>query len=176
MMRQIVLDTETTGLGASRNRIIEIACVELLDGLPTGSHFHAYLNPQQPSHPGARAIHGLTCEFLSDKPLFEDIVHAFCEYIQGAELLIHNARFDTSFLDAELARAGRPALHEHVGKITDTLAIARRLFPGLPNSLDALCMRYRISLEEREFHGALLDANLLAQVFFRMTRDDNARK
>ena len=169
-MRRIVLDTETTGLEpAEGHRVIELACVELFDRRPTGRQFHRYLNPGRDSDPAALAIHGITTEFLADKPRFADIADDFLAFVDGAELLIHNAPFDVGFLDAELVVAGRAAIAT-VCTITDTLAMARELHPGKKNSLNALCERYGIDNSKRELHGALLDAQLLADVFLAMTR------
>lgn len=170
-MRLVFLDTETTGLSPqSGDRIVEIGCVELLDRRPTGRNLHLYLNPQRPSHPDALRVHGLTDEFLSDKPLFEAVVDQLLEFINGAEVVIHNASFDTGFLDHELNRLNRPNLLQSVEKITDSLSMARELFPGKANSLDALCKRLEVDNSNRALHGALLDAGLLAEVYVRMTR------
>lgn len=170
-MRQIVLDTETTGLYANNgDRIIEIGCVEVLSRHVTENHFHHYINPERDSHPDALAIHGLTTEFLSDKPKFAEIALAFCDYIRGAELIIHNAPFDIGFLNAELVRLGMPKVQEIAACITDSLVKARDMFPGRRNSLDALCERFEISNAHRTLHGALLDSELLAEVYLAMTR------
>ncbi len=170
-MRLVFLDTETTGLSPqSGDRIVEIGCVELLDRRPTGRNLHLYLNPQRSSHPDALRVHGLTDEFLSDKPLFEAVVDQFLEFISGAEVVIHNASFDAGFLDHELGRLNRPSLLQSVEKITDSLSMARELFPGKANSLDALCKRLEVDNRNRSLHGALLDAGLLAEVYVRMTR------
>lgn len=170
-MRQIVLDTETTGLYANDgDRIIEIGCVEVLSRHVTDNHFHHYINPGRDSHPDALAIHGLTTEFLSDKPRFAEIAQAFCDYIKGAELIIHNAPFDIGFLNAELARLDMPRVEDIVACITDSLVKAREMFPGRRNSLDALCERFEISNAHRTLHGALLDSELLAEVYLAMTR------
>ena len=170
-MRQIVLDTETTGLYANNgDRIIEIGCVEVLSRHVTDNYFHHYINPERDSHPDALAVHGLTTEFLSDKPKFAEIAQAFCDYIRGAELIIHNAPFDIGFLNAELARVGMPKVEEIAGCITDSLVKARDMFPGRRNSLDALCERFEISNAHRTLHGALLDSELLAEVYLAMTR------
>ncbi|MEI2416432.1 DNA polymerase III subunit epsilon [Orrella sp. JC864] len=174
-MRLIVLDTETTGLEpAQGHRIIEIGAVELVNRSVTGRHFHMYLNPDRESDPGALAVHGLTTEFLSDKPRFEDIVQEFVDFIAGGELVIHNASFDTRFLDAELARVGRPPVAQLCAGITDSLLVAREMNPGKRNSLDALCERYGISNAHRTLHGALLDSQLLAEVWLAMTRGQDA--
>lgn len=170
-MRQIVLDTETTGLNpASGDRIIEIGCVEMVNRRLTGNNFHYYVNPERDSDPGALAVHGLTTEFLSDKPKFAEIADALCEYLRDAEIIIHNAPFDVGFLDAEFGRLGRPRFASHVQGITDTLVQAKELYPGKRNSLDALCERYGISNAHRTLHGALLDSELLAEVYLAMTR------
>lgn len=169
-MRRIVLDTETTGLEPSEgHRVIEIACVELFDRRPTGRNFHRYLNPEREIDAAAVQIHGLTADFLADKPRFADIADEFVEFVEGAELLIHNAPFDVGFLDAEFALAGRPGIAT-VCPVTDTLAMARELHPGKRNSLDALCERYQVDNSRRSLHGALLDAQLLADVWLAMTR------
>ncbi len=175
-MRQIVLDTETTGLEADRgHRVIEIGCVELIERRPTGRTFHRYLNPDRTSEAGALAVHGITDDFLADKPRFREIVEEWLEFIRGAELLIHNAAFDVSFLDAELAlcgpRHGRVADH---ARIVDTLALAREKYPGQKNTLDALCKRLGVDCSHRELHGALLDARLLADVWLAMTAGQSA--
>ena len=170
-MRQILLDTETTGLNPKTgDRIIEIGCIELMNRRPTGNTFHHYVNPGRDSDPGALAVHGLTTEFLRDKPRFGDVVDALCDFVHGAEILIHNAAFDIAFLDEELARIERPPFTEHCGVVVDTLAMARELHPGKRNSLDALCERYGVSNAHRTLHGALLDAELLADVYLAMTR------
>lgn len=170
-MRLVFLDTETTGLSPqSGDRIVEIGCVELLDRRPTGRNLHLYLNPQRSSHPDALRVHGLTDEFLSDKPLFEAVVDQLLEFIDGAEVVIHNASFDVGFLDHELGRLNRPNLFQSVERITDSLSMARELFPGKANSLDALCKRLEVDNSNRALHGALLDAGLLAEVYVRMTR------
>ncbi len=170
-MRLVFLDTETTGLSPqSGDRIIEIGCVELIDRRPTGRDLHLYLNPQRSSHPDALRIHGLTDDFLSDKPLFESVADQLLQFVGGAEVVIHNAAFDLSFLDHELARLRRPKFAIHVDKVTDSLTMARELFPGKANSLDALCKRLEVDNSSRSFHGALLDAGLLAEVYVRMTR------
>ena len=170
-MRQIVLDTETTGLDPrSGNRIIEIGCVELLNRRLTGNNFHVYLNPERDSEEGALAVHGLTTEFLRDKPKFAEIADEFRTYVAGAEILIHNASFDVGFLNAEFELLNLRPFPEHVGEIIDTLAMAKVLYPGKRNSLDALCDRYGVSNAHRTLHGALLDAELLAEVYLAMTR------
>jgi DNA polymerase-3 subunit epsilon len=170
-MRQIVLDTETTGLNPRLgDRIIEIGCVELVSRRPSGNHFHRYLNPEREIEEGALRVHGITSEFLQDKPRFADIAREFLEYVRGAELVIHNAAFDLEFLNLELAKLGLEAIDSHVVRVVDTLATARELHPGKKNSLDALCERYQIDNSHRTLHGALLDAELLAEVYLAMTR------
>jgi len=169
-MRRIVLDTETTGLEPTEgHRIIELACLELSGRRPTGRHFHRFLNPERHVDIGATQVHGLTAEDLLDKPRFADIADEFLEFVEGTELLIHNAPFDVAFLDAELVRIGRPRL-ESVCRVHDTLMMARELHPGQKNSLDALCSRYAVDHSRRTLHGALLDAQLLADVWIAMTR------
>ena len=170
-MRQIVLDTETTGLDHRMgDRIIEIGCVELLNRKLTGQRFHRYINPEREVEAGALAVHGLSNEFLQDKPRFGEIVAAFLDFIRGAELIIHNAAFDTGFLDNELALQQQAPLGRICTGIVDTLKMARELHPGRRNSLDALCERYAIDNSGRTLHGALLDAELLAEVYLAMTR------
>ena len=169
--RQIVLDTETTGLNPKLgDRVIELGCVEILSRSISERHFHVYLNPQREVEEGALKVHGLTREFLADKPRFADIARAFLDFIQGAELIIHHADFDVEFLDLELGLARLGRLGEHVAKITDTLAFARELHPGKRNTLDALCERYFVDHSNRTLHGALLDARLLAECYLAMTR------
>jgi DNA polymerase-3 subunit epsilon len=172
MTRQIVLDTETTGLNPlNGDRIIEIGCVELFNRRSTGRTLHSYLNPDRDSEPAALEVHGLTREFLADKPRFEEIAAKLIEFVDGAELLIHNASFDEAFLDAEFERLAFPRFREHCNsRIVDTLDLAKELHPGKRNSLDALCERYQISNAHRTLHGALLDAQLLAEVYLAMTR------
>lgn len=170
-MRQVFLDTETTGLSAEQgDRVIEIGCIEFDNRRETGRRLHHYLNPQRASHPDALRVHGLTEEFLADKPLFAQVADELVGFIQGAEVVIHNAAFDLSFLDAELSRLGRGRFAAHAGRITDSLAMAREMFPGKANSLDALCRRLEVDNSKRDLHGALLDAGLLAEVYLRMTR------
>jgi DNA polymerase-3 subunit epsilon len=171
MMRQVVLDTETTGLEVGKgHRIIEIGCVELAERRPTGRTFHRYLNPERVIDDGALAVHGIGNEFLADKPRFAEIAAEFLEFIAGAELIIHNAEFDVGFLDAELALAdamlGRVAQH---ASVLDTLALAREKYPGQKNNLDALCKRLEVDNRGRDLHGALLDAQLLTEVYLAMT-------
>ena len=174
-MRQIVLDTETTGLNPrSGDRIIEIGCVELVNRRLTGNNFHYYVNPERESDPGALAVHGLTTEFLSDKPKFAEIAAALCDYLRDAEIIIHNAPFDVGFLDAEFEKLGLPKFDQHVRLITDTLLQAKELHPGKRNSLDALCERYGVSNAHRTLHGALLDSELLAEVYLAMTRGQDS--
>jgi DNA polymerase-3 subunit epsilon len=169
-MRRIVLDTETTGLEpAEGHRIIELACLELDGRRATGRHFHRYVNPERVVDLAATQVHGLTAEDLADKPKFGDIADEFLDFVSGCELLIHNAPFDVAFLNAELARIGRPAV-DSVCVVTDTLTMAREINPGKKNSLDALCERYAIDHSRRTLHGALLDAQLLADVWLAMTR------
>ncbi|MEW6131694.1 MAG: DNA polymerase III subunit epsilon [Pseudomonadota bacterium] len=170
-MRQIILDTETTGLDPRQgHRVIEIAAVEMHNRRLTGNHFHRYLNPDRDIEEGALQVHGITREFLQDKPRFGDIVAEFLEFVQGAELIIHNAPFDVAFLDAELNLHGMKELQTYTGKVIDTLLMARNLHPGQRNSLDALCKRYGVDNSSRTLHGALLDCELLAQVYLSMTR------
>lgn len=174
-MRQILLDTETTGLNPrSGDRIIEIGCVELVNRRLTGNNLHYYINPERDSEEGALAVHGLTTEFLSDKPKFNAIAAELRDYVSGAEIIIHNAPFDLAFLNAEFKRLDLPGFEQHVAKVTDTLAQAKELHPGKRNSLDALCDRYGISNAHRTLHGALLDAELLADVYLAMTRGQNS--
>lgn len=174
-MRQIMLDTETTGLDPARgHRIVELACVEMVNRIATGNSLHIYLNPDRDSEPEALAIHGLTTEFLSAHPRFEDVAHHLVDFVKDAEVIIHNAAFDTKFLTAELSRVGLPAFDQLCAKVTDSLLYARELHPGKRNSLDALCERYGISNAHRTFHGALLDSELLADVWLAMTRGQDA--
>ncbi|MFM0007166.1 DNA polymerase III subunit epsilon [Paraburkholderia dipogonis] len=170
-MRQLILDTETTGLNArTGDRILELGCVELVNRRLTGNNLHFYINPERDSDPGALAVHGLTTEFLSDKPKFGEIADQFRDFIQGADLIIHNAPFDIGFLDVEFALLGLPQVSTYCGEIIDTLARAKQMFPGKRNSLDALCDRFGISNAHRTLHGALLDSELLAEVYLAMTR------
>ena len=174
-MRQIVLDTETTGLDPrSGDRIIEVGCVEIVNRRLTGNNFHSYINPERDSEEGALAVHGLTTEFLSDKPKFAEIANELRDYVRDAEIIIHNAPFDLAFLDAEFDRLGFPSFVQHVACVTDTLVRAKEMHPGKRNSLDALCDRYGISNAHRALHGALLDAELLAEVYLAMTRGQNS--
>lgn len=174
-MRQIVLDTETTGINPKLgNRIIEIGCVELVNRMLTGNNFHVYINPERDSEEGALNVHGLTTEFLSDKPKFAQIVDDLREYIQGAEVIIHNAPFDLGFLNHEFQLLGLPDFSTYIHGVIDTLVHAKELHPGKRNSLDALCDRYGISNAHRKLHGALLDSELLADVYLAMTRGQNS--
>ncbi|MGB6104201.1 MAG: DNA polymerase III subunit epsilon [Pusillimonas sp.] len=174
-MRQIVLDTETTGLDpAQGHRIVELACVEMENRSLTGRHLHLYLNPDRDSDPEALAVHGLTTDFLSAHPRFEEVAAQLVDYVNGAEVIIHNAAFDVKFLNAELTRIGLPTFNSMCAKITDSLLHARELHPGKRNSLDALCERYGISNAHRTLHGALLDSELLADVWLAMTRGQDA--
>ncbi|MEO8080047.1 MAG: DNA polymerase III subunit epsilon [Caldimonas sp.] len=170
-MRQVVLDTETTGLSPeSGDRIIEIGCVELVNRRLTGRTLHFYVNPERRNSEDAFRVHGLADDFLADKPLFGAVVDELLDFCREAEVIIHNAAFDVGFLDAELRRIGRPVFSGCVGRVIDSLAMARDTFPGKANSLDALCRRLEVNNAARELHGALLDAGLLAEVFVRMTR------
>ncbi|MCG2593745.1 DNA polymerase III subunit epsilon [Ramlibacter sp. XY19] len=174
-MRQIVLDTETTGLSAETgDRIIEIGCVELVARKLTGNNKHFYLNPERDSHEDALKVHGISNEFLRDKPKFAAVVDEFMEYVAGAEIIIHNAPFDIGFLNKELELLGRPAFTGHVAKVTDSLAMAKEMYPGKRNSLDALCDRLEVDNSGRTLHGALLDAELLADVYINLTRGQDA--
>jgi len=174
-MRQIFLDTETTGLSPeSGDRIIEIGCIEMDNRRLTGETLHFYLNPERRNHPDAVKIHGLTDEFLADKPLFASVADELLQFVAGAEIVIHNASFDVGFLNEELRRIGRPKFPGFVTKITDSLVMAREMFPGKANSLDALCKRLEVDNSNRALHGALLDAGLLAEVYIRLTRGQNS--
>lgn len=174
-MRQIVLDTETTGLSAENgDRIIEIGCVELLGRKLTGNNKHFYLNPERDSHEDALKVHGISNEFLRDKPKFAVIADELLAYLDGAEVIIHNAPFDIGFLNKELELLGRPPVTERIAKVTDSLMMAKELFPGKRNSLDALCDRLEVDNSGRTLHGALLDAELLADVYINLTRGQNA--
>ncbi len=167
-MREIVFDTETTGLDPAKgHRVIEIGGVELLNGIPTGKTFHRYINPQRDMPEEAFKVHGLSSEFLADKPVFADVVDGFTAFIEGAKLVAHNAEFDFRFLNAELAALERPALD--LERMVDTVALARRRYPGSPVSLDALCVRYGIDNSRRTKHGALLDSEILAEVYAELT-------
>lgn len=175
-MREVVLDTETTGIDPKDgHRIIEIGCVELLDRRLTGRHFHVYINPEREVEEGAFAVHGISDEFLADKPLFADIANDFMQFVKGARLVIHNAAFDIGFLDMELDRLGGllGKMGDHCG-VVDTLMMAREKHPGQRNSLDALCKRYMVDNSQRDLHGALLDAEILADVYLTMTGGQTA--
>jgi DNA polymerase-3 subunit epsilon len=174
-MRQIILDTETTGLSAENgDRIIEIGCVELLNRRLSGNNLHFYVNPERESHEEAFKVHGISDEFLKDKPKFAAIVDELLAYLDGADLIIHNAPFDVGFLDKELGRVGLPNLDQIVNSVTDSLVMAKEMFPGKRNSLDALCGRLGVDNGSRTLHGALLDAQLLADVYINMTRGQDA--
>ncbi len=179
-MRQVVLDTETTGLESARgHRIIEIGCVEVVNRRATGRHFHQYLNPEREIDAGATAVHGMTLEKLRDKPLFAHVAAEFLEFVDGAELVIHNAPFDVAFLDSELnlwaaAAGAEPRSIRSLCSVFDTLALAREMHPGQRNGLDALCKRYSIDNSHRQLHGALLDARILTDVYLAMTRAQNS--
>lgn len=174
-MRQIFLDTETTGLSPeSGDRLVEVGCVEMVNRQLTGENKHFYVNPERASHEEALRVHGLTEEFLADKPLFGAIADELMDYLAGAEIIIHNASFDVGFLNEELRRLGRPPFAQSVGSIKDSLLMAREMFPGKSNSLDALCKRLEVDNSNRTLHGALLDAGLLAEVYIRMTRGQDA--
>jgi len=174
-MRQIFLDTETTGLHAEQgDRVIEIGCVELFNRKLTGNNLHFYLNPGRDSHEDALRIHGITTEFLRDKPKFETVAAQFLDYVRDAEVIIHNAAFDIGFLNAELKLAGHAPFKSHVSSVVDTLLMAKEMFPGKRNSLDALCDRLGVDNSGRTLHGALLDAELLADVYINLTRGQDA--
>ncbi|MFP5418603.1 MAG: DNA polymerase III subunit epsilon [Gammaproteobacteria bacterium] len=174
-MRQIILDTETTGLDPnSGHRIIEIAAVEMVNRRLTGNHFHRYVNPDRDIDAGAMQVHGITPEFLQDKPRFADIADEFVDFIRDAELVIHNAPFDVGFLDMELRLLDRPQLSHWCGGVTDTLAMAKALHPGQRNNLDALCKRYGVDNTARTLHGALVDCELLAAVYLALTRGQDS--
>lgn len=174
-MRQIVLDTETTGLSPSQgHRVIEIGCIEIINRRLTGRHWHYYLNPERDIDPGAERVHGLSRKFLKDKPLFKSLVTEFLDFLEGSELIIHNAPFDLGFLNSELSLVKAKITDlTTVCSVIDTLALARAKHPGQKNNLDALCKRYNINNEHRELHGALLDAEILAEVYFTMTGGQN---
>jgi DNA polymerase III subunit epsilon len=174
-MRQIFLDTETTGLSPEGgDRLIEIGCLEMVNRRMTGNNLHLYINPERSSSEEALKVHGITDEFLADKPRFADIAEQLIAYVAGAEVIIHNAAFDVGFLDAELKRARRDAFRAQVAKVTDSLLMAREMFPGKSNSLDALCRRLEVDNSNRTLHGALLDAGLLAEVYIRLTRGQDS--
>ncbi|MBB1074392.1 DNA polymerase III subunit epsilon [Rhodoferax sp. 4810] len=173
-MRQIFLDTETTGLSADNgDRIIEIGCVEMVNRKLTGNNRHIYVNPGRDSHEEALKVHGITSEFLKDKPKFEEIADDLLAYLTGADVIIHNAPFDLGFLDMEFGKLGHPNVRSVVASVTDTLVMAKELYPGKRNSLDALCDRLEVDNSGRTLHGALLDAELLADVFINLTRGQN---
>jgi DNA polymerase-3 subunit epsilon len=174
-MRQIVLDTETTGFYFDKDdRLVEVGCVELVNRKLTGNNFHVYLNPGRDSDEGALRVHGLTTDFLRDKPVFAAVAADLLAYVQDAEVIIHNAPFDLGFLNAELARLGLPRFKDHVSGVIDTLVMAKEMFPGKRNSLDALCDRLEVDNSGRTLHGALLDAELLADVYINLTRGQDA--
>lgn len=174
-VRQIILDTETTGLEVGEgHRVIEIGCVELLSRRVTANNFHHYLNPDRAIDAGAQEVHGISNDFLADKPRFADIAPSLLEYLRGAELVIHNAAFDIGFLDKELERAGYGERLGQICGVVDTVSMARRMHPGQKASLDALCKRYGIDNSNRDLHGALLDARLLAEVYLAMTGGQGA--
>lgn len=175
MSRQVFLDTETTGLSPENgDRVIEIGCVELVSRRYSDRNFHVYLNPDRKNHEDAVKVHGLTDEFLADKPRFAAVADELMAWLEGAEVIIHNAAFDVAFLDEELKRLGRKPFREHVASVTDSLTMAREMFPGKSNSLDALCKRLEVDNSNRTLHGALLDAGLLAEVYLRMTRGQDS--
>jgi len=174
-MRQVFLDTETTGLFAEQgDRVIEIGCVELVNRKLTGNKLHLYVNPERNSHEEAFKVHGISNEFLRDKPKFAQVADEVLAFIQGAELIIHNAPFDIGFLNRELSLLAKPPLHTCVSGVIDTLLMAKEMFPGKRNSLDALCARLEVDNSGRQLHGALLDAELLAEVYINMTRGQDA--
>jgi len=174
-MRQIFLDTETTGLYPEQgDRLIEVGCVEMVNRKLTGNNLHFYVNPGRDSHEDALRIHGITTEFLQDKPPFEAIADALLTYVQDAEVIIHNASFDLGFLNRELELTGRPRFKDYVARVVDSLALAKEMFPGKRNGLDALCDRLEVDNSGRTLHGALLDAELLADVYINMTRGQEA--
>ena len=174
-MRQVFLDTETTGLYAEQgDRIIEVACVEYDNRRDTGRRLHHYVNPGRSSHPDALRVHGISDDFLADKPPFASVAAEVLEFVAGADVVIHNASFDLSFLDAELGRLNLPRFAQHAARITDSLQMARELFPGKGNSLDALCRRLEVDNSKRDLHGALIDADLLAQVYLNLTRGQDS--
>src|SRR5690606_21748184 len=174
-MREVVLDTETTGIEVREgHRIIEIGCVELLDRRLTGRHFHVYINPEREVEEGAFQVHGISDEFLADKPLFAEVADDFMQFVAGAQLVIHNAPFDVGFIDAELQRLGRHGCVADHCTVLDTLALARGRHPGQRNTLDALCKRYGVDNSQRDLHGALLDAEILADLYLIMTGGQTA--
>ena len=170
-MRYIALDTETTGLSVeSGHKLIEIGCLEIVDRTLTGKKFHKFINPNREIEESATKIHGLTWEDLKKYPIFEEIADEFCEFVKNSTLIIHNSRFDMSFINAELSLCGKPVLESQISDVIDSLGLARSLHPGKKNSLDILCLRYKIDNSERTLHGALLDSKLLAEVYLAMTR------
>jgi len=174
-MRQIFFDTETTGLDPDKgDRVVEIGCVEMVDRQLTGRHLHLYLNPERDMPEEAFKIHGLSQQFLSDKPLFAAVANELLEFLEGAQLVIHNAAFDVGFINAELRRVNRPPLAQTVASVLDTWQLAKELFPGKANSLNALCRRLEVDNSSRTFHGALLDSELLAEVYVRLTRGQHS--
>ena len=174
-MRQIFLDTETTGLSPeSGDRLVEIGCLEMVNRRLTGNHLHLYLNPERPNSEDAFKVHGLSDAFLADKPRFAEVAEQLLAYVAGAEVIIHNAAFDVGFIDAELRHIGRGAFGAQVAKVTDSLLLARAMYPGNSNSLDALCRRLEVDNTQRTLHGALIDAGLLAEVYIRMTRGQDS--
>ena len=174
-MRQIFFDTETTGLDPDKgDRVVEIGCVETVDRQLTGRHLHLYLNPERDMPEEAFKIHGLSQQFLSDKPLFAAVANELLEFLEGAQLVIHNAAFDVGFINAELRRVNRPPLAQTVASVLDTWQLAKELFPGKANSLNALCRRLEVDNSSRTFHGALLDSELLAEVYVRLTRGQHS--
>jgi DNA polymerase-3 subunit epsilon len=175
MSRQIVFDTETTGLSAENgDRIIEIGCVELVNRKLTGNHLHLYINPERDSHEDALRVHGLTTAFLRDKPKFAEVADQIIDFMRDAEIIIHNAAFDVGFLNKELELLGRPAFTTYISNVIDTLAMAKEMYPGKRNSLDALCDRLGVDNSNRTLHGALLDSELLADVYINLTRGQDA--
>lgn len=175
MSRLVVLDTETTGLSAENgDRVIELGCVELFNRKLTGNDLHFYFNPERESHEDALKVHGLTTDFLRDKPKFATLASDVIEYLRDAEVIIHNAAFDVGFLNKEFERVGLPPMKTFVGQVTDTLAMAKQVYPGKRNSLDALCDRFGVDRSNRTFHGAKLDAQLLADVYINLTRGQDA--
>jgi len=174
-MRQLFLDTETTGLSAEGgDRVIELGCVELVNRKLTGKNLHFYFNPGRDSHEDALKVHGISNEFLRDKPKFSDVAQEILDYVQGAEIIIHNAAFDVGFLNKELELAGRQPFTQFVDSVVDTLVMAKQMYPGKRNSLDALCDRLGVDNSGRTLHGALLDAELLADVYINLTRGQEA--
>ena len=176
-MKQIFLDTETTGLDPNLgHRIIEIAAIEINDRQPTNNRFHKYINPLREIDSAAQEVHGITLDFLKDKPFFKDIAKEFLDFVKDSELIIHNAPFDVGFLDMELGKINEKSIQHQITKITDTLKLAKELRPGQRNNLDALCKAYQVDNSQRSLHGALLDAQLLSEVYLAMTRGQEAFK